>query len=130
MRNIVLSLIALLSVANVHLTLDRWPSTKALSGTVPNARLYLLRVTGKPGESVLLRATGLPREWIASFCTPRVCAPFRVSFQMPRKGELDTELQIIPPDRDKNVKARFTIAALAADARATLVGSTSPKDAR
>jgi hypothetical protein len=104
----------------LHLSLGRWTSAQALNGSVPNVRKYLLRVTGKPGEFVQLAASGLPKGWIVSFCTPSICAPFHESVQLSKSGEFDTELQIIPADSDLRVRTHFTVAARAAGSRVEL----------
>src|SRR5215471_4514470 len=68
------------AAANLKLTLGEWHSTFAAAGGVPNARRYLLRVNGPPRELVTIREAGLPPHWVASFCTSRICAPYRLSF--------------------------------------------------
>jgi hypothetical protein len=43
---------------------------------------YAVRVTAPAGSVVRLSARDVPRGWIASFCTPRVCSPFRVTLPL------------------------------------------------
>jgi hypothetical protein len=50
----------------------------------PGTRSYAVRVTAPAGAVVRLRAADVPRGWTASFCTPRVCAPFTVA--LPVRG--------------------------------------------
>jgi hypothetical protein len=45
-----------------------------------------------------LRAVDVPTGYLASFCTRRVCAPFRVTFVLPRSGRESIELQLIEND--------------------------------
>lgn len=49
----------------------------------PGVRTFAVRVTAPPGTLVRLSALDVPRGWIASFCTPRVCSPQRVSLPVP-----------------------------------------------
>jgi hypothetical protein len=48
----------------------------------PGVRSYAVRVTAPAGSLVRLTARDVPRGWIASFCTPRVCSPFRVTLPL------------------------------------------------
>jgi hypothetical protein len=43
-----------------------------------------------------LSASGLPKRWIGSFCTDRVCAPFRTSVVVPAGGVKVVEFQVVP----------------------------------
>ena len=45
----------------------------------PSVTSYAVRVQAPAGSIVRLRALDVPRGWIASFCTPRVCSPFHVA---------------------------------------------------
>jgi hypothetical protein len=56
---------------------------------------FSVGVSGEPGQVVRLRAVDLASGYIASFCTPHVCAPFRVAFALPRSGRESIELQVI-----------------------------------
>jgi hypothetical protein len=48
----------------------------------PGVRSYAVRVHGPAGSTVRLVALDIPRGWIASFCTPRVCSPFHVTLPL------------------------------------------------
>jgi thiol-disulfide isomerase/thioredoxin/tetratricopeptide (TPR) repeat protein len=67
-----------------------------LPGSVASTYKYRLVVAGTPGKTVALAASGLPKRWIASFCTDRQCAPFRTTVALPASGVKVIELQIIP----------------------------------
>ncbi len=56
---------------------------------------FSVDISGTAGEGVRLRAVGVPNGYIASFCTRRVCAPFRVAFALPNSGRESIELQLI-----------------------------------
>jgi hypothetical protein len=47
-----------------------------------------VRVTAPAATTVRLTARDVPRGWIASFCTPRVCSPFHVV--LPARGGAGT----------------------------------------
>ena len=67
-----------------------------LPGSVSSTFKYRLVVAGTPGKTVALNATGLPKRWIASFCTDRQCAPFRTTVALPSSGVKVIEFQVIP----------------------------------
>ena len=69
-----------------------------LPGSVASTLKYRLVVAGTAGKNVDLRAAGLPKGWVASFCTDRVCAPFKVSVALPQSGVKVIEFQLVPPD--------------------------------
>jgi len=48
----------------------------------PGVRAFAVRVTAPAGTLVRLSALDVPRGWSASFCTPRVCSPFRVTLPL------------------------------------------------
>jgi hypothetical protein len=68
-----------------------------LPGSIPDTIKYRLVVADVPGRSVALRASGVPKGWVASFCSDRVCAPFRVSVAIPDSGVKVVEFQLVPP---------------------------------
>jgi hypothetical protein len=49
----------------------------------PDVREFAVRVTAPAGTQVRLSALDVPRGWIASFCTPRVCSPQHVTLAVP-----------------------------------------------
>lgn len=67
-----------------------------LPGSIASTLKYRLVVTGAPAKSVTLTASGLPKAWIASFCTDKVCAPFRVVTDLPPSGVKVIEFQVVP----------------------------------
>ena len=68
-----------------------------LPGSIPNTFKYRLVVAGAVGKSVALQTAGVPRGWIASFCSDRVCAPFKTSVAIPKSGVKVIEFQLVPP---------------------------------
>jgi peroxiredoxin/tetratricopeptide (TPR) repeat protein len=67
-----------------------------LPGSVASTYKYRLVVAGTPGKTVALAASGLPKHWIASFCSDRQCAPFRTIVALPPSGVKVIEFQVIP----------------------------------
>jgi len=67
-----------------------------LPGSVAGTYKYRLIVAGRPGKSIALSASGLPKRWIASFCSDRQCAPFRTTVALPESGVKVVEFQLIP----------------------------------
>ncbi len=70
-----------------------------LPGSVASTYKYRLVVAGVPGRTVALTAGGLPKRWIASFCSDRQCAPFRTRVALPSSGVKVIEFQVIPEAR-------------------------------
>ena len=69
-----------------------------LPGSVAGTTKFSLRIDGAPRATVALHTVGLPRGWVATFCTKVVCSPFRVSLTLPASGEQVIELQLIHND--------------------------------
>ena len=90
-----------------------------LSGSVPGTAKIGVALSGTPGARVRLHVGGLPKGWIASFCTDRVCAPFKVGLVLPATGRQLIELQVIA--NDERAPAPRTIVVRSADgARASI----------
>jgi peroxiredoxin/Flp pilus assembly protein TadD len=81
---------------STSVTLAPWTGTD-LPGSIPNTIKYRLVVAGLAGKSVALHAAGVPKGWVASFCSDRVCAPFKVSVAIPQSGVKIIEFQLVPP---------------------------------
>jgi peroxiredoxin/predicted negative regulator of RcsB-dependent stress response len=89
------------------LSLAPWTGAD-LPGSIASTFKYRLVVTGAPGAKLTLAASGLPQHWIGSFCTDRVCAPFRTSVVMPVDGVKIVEFQVVPTTEHKGpVNARI-----------------------
>jgi len=67
-----------------------------LPGSVASTYKYRLVVTGAPGTHVALVEHGLPAHWIGSFCSDRVCQPFRTDVDVPAEGAKIVEFQVVP----------------------------------
>ncbi len=67
-----------------------------LPGSVASTVKYRLVVAGSAGRNVALTASGLPKHWIASFCSDRLCSPFHDSVVVPPSGVKVVEFQVIP----------------------------------
>jgi len=77
----------------------------------PGVRAYAVRVSAPEGSLVRLSALDVPRGWIASFCTPRVCSPRHVTVPV-NGGSAAIQLSYAPlasapaPLRELHVAAR------------------------
>ena len=95
--------IAALSVARsagagTSLSLAPWTGAD-LPGSIASTYKYRLVVAGTPGATVALAAAGLPKNWVASFCSDRQCAPFRTSVALPASGVKVLEFQLVPESK-------------------------------
>lgn len=81
--------------AKPALSLAPWTGPD-LPGSIASTIKYRLVITGVPGTKLALAATGLPARWIGSFCTDRVCAPFRTTVVVPPAGVKIVEFQVVP----------------------------------
>ena len=82
------------------LSLAPWTGAD-LPGSIASTFKYRLVVTGAAGAKITLASSGLPQRWIGSFCTDRVCAPFRTSVVMPADGVKIVEFQVVPTTERK-----------------------------
>jgi peroxiredoxin len=80
----------------ISVSLAPWVGAE-LPGSVPNTIKYRLVLAGTAGRNVTLDASGLPKEWVASFCSDKVCAPMHDVVLIPPSGVKIVEFQLIPP---------------------------------
>ena len=97
-------------IALVTLLLSPWTGPSVPTATTAAAK-YKLVVNGAAQQNVELRAAGLPKGWIASFCTDKACAPFRYTLQLDNKGKGVIELAAIRTDDSAPARIRLTITA-------------------
>jgi peroxiredoxin len=86
--------------ARPALSLASWTGPD-LPGSIESTAKYRLVVTGRAGATLRLTVSGLPMHWIGSFCTDRVCAPFRTSIVVPASGVKVIEFQVVPTTEHK-----------------------------
>jgi peroxiredoxin len=77
-------------------SLAPWTGPEA-PGSIPNTIKYRLVVADAAGRDVSLVASDVPKGWVASFCSDRVCAPFKVKVAIPESGVKVVEFQLVPP---------------------------------
>jgi cytochrome c biogenesis protein CcmG/thiol:disulfide interchange protein DsbE len=94
-----------------------------LPGSSPDTAKYRLVVTGSPGRTITLRATDLPKGWIASFCADRICAPLHVTTTLPSSGVKIIEFQVVPPDA-KSLTHVPSVRVIATDGKSTTSAQT------
>ncbi len=76
-----------------------------------NAVKYRLTVRGPAERDVQLRADGVPKGWIASFCTKTLCSPFRYTLELDERGSGTVEFQAIRTDDSAPAHVHVTITA-------------------
>jgi hypothetical protein len=103
-------------LAIVTLALGPWTGPSLPTAT-PAAARYKITLLGPADKSVALRADGLPKGWIASFCTNKACAPFRYTMQLDNQGKGVIEFQAIRTDDAAPSHVRITLAADGAASR-------------
>ena len=80
-----------------RLTLEPWTGANLATATSAAVK-YRLRVEGAPHATLLLRAEGVARGWLAAFCTPFVCSPMRVDVTLPATGKATYQFELIRED--------------------------------
>jgi hypothetical protein len=111
-------------LAIVTLALGPWTGP-SLPTTTPAAVKYKITLTGPAEKTIMLRADGLPKGWIASFCTDKACAPFRYSLQLDGRGKGVIEFQAIRTDDSAPSHVHITLRADGAAARTIDVVASS-----
>jgi cytochrome c biogenesis protein CcmG/thiol:disulfide interchange protein DsbE len=103
-------------------TLAPWTGPD-LPGSIPSTYKYRVALSGPAGETVTLHASGLPKYWIGSFCTDRVCSPFTVRTVIPATGVKVIEFQVIPdgPDTHAHPTVHLDATAGSKTSRATTI---------
>jgi len=106
--------------ANAKTAVSLAPWTGAdLPGSISSTLKYRLVVTGVPGANVTLHAGGLPKSWIASFCTDRVCAPFTVTTALSASGVKVIEFQVVPDGPNRKATPTVRVNATGGGTRAS-----------
>ena len=100
----------MIHVALITLLLSPWKGPSLPTASASAAK-YKLVVFGEQHQSVPLMASGLPRGWVASFCTPRFCSPFRYSVQLDSRGRSTIEFQVIRLDDHAVHRAHVVVSA-------------------
>lgn len=75
-----------------RLTLGAWHGAPAISRDIHN---FTLHVTGRRGATIHLRASDVPKTWLVSFCTGRLCSLQHTSITL-LQGEQAVEISYIP----------------------------------
>ena len=106
------------------LSLAAWTGPD-LPGSIPGTYKYRLVVAGVGGKNVDLRAVGVPKNWIASFCSDRVCAPFHLPVTLPAQGVKVVEFQLVPDKPNAKSGAHVSVIATGGGrtTRATIVAA-------
>lgn len=59
------------------------------------AAKFRVTVSGAPGSSVHLTASGVAKGWIAAFCDMRVCSPWQATEKIPASGRAVIQFELI-----------------------------------
>ncbi|GAC1659400.1 MAG: hypothetical protein NVS9B12_12480 [Vulcanimicrobiaceae bacterium] len=108
--------------------LTLWGSKPALPGSVPYTRKYALSVSAPPGTTLALQAGALPANWVASFCTPHLCAPGHLVLTVPPAGRLRMEFTVVPDTGTRMKVVRIAVSLKAAGMAARLERVSLPSD--
>lgn len=92
-----------------------------LPGSLASTLKYRLTVTGTAGRAVTLRASGLPKGWIGSFCSDKLCAPFESHIAIPAGGVKVVEFQIVPGDTPAAHSFTIQVSAASAQSRTATI---------
>jgi peroxiredoxin/tetratricopeptide (TPR) repeat protein len=82
--------------AGTSLSIAPWTGAE-LPGSIPDTIKYRVVVASTAGKTIALKASDVPKGWVASFCSDKICAPFHVSVAIPEGGVKIVEFQLIPP---------------------------------
>ncbi|HEX5274627.1 MAG TPA: hypothetical protein VFW34_05065 [Candidatus Rubrimentiphilum sp.] len=72
---------------------------------------WAMTVRGVPHARVQLSADGVAPGWVASFCTPRLCAPFHTIAALDGKGIARYQFSLIRTDPKATAHTRASIRA-------------------
>ena len=91
-----------------------------LPGSIPDTIKFRVIVAGGAGKTIALKATDVPKGWVASFCSDKVCAPFHTSVDIPESGVKIVEFQLVPPSAKATApKVRITSSGDGSESSAT-----------
>jgi tetratricopeptide (TPR) repeat protein len=106
------------SRATMGVSMAPWTGPE-LPGSVASTYKFRVALSGPPGRTVTLRASGLPQSWIASFCSDRMCSPFTLVATIPASGVKIVEFQVIPGDAHASAHPTVRVSAKADGAEQT-----------
>lgn len=100
----------------VTLSIQPWTGTD-LQTTTSDAAKYRLLVSGRPEQTVRLKASQVAQGWLAAFCTPKLCAPQHVSVKLPRSGQAFLQFELI---RESDAAPKQSGATIVSDSGASV----------
>lgn len=89
-----IAMLVALAQPATHLSILPWTGND-LQTTSADAVKYRLEVTGPPNAAIHLHTSGVADGWLAAFCTPKICSPQRVDFDLPRSGQATFQFELI-----------------------------------
>jgi hypothetical protein len=99
-----------LILALVTLVLAPWHGA-SLPTASSDAVKFKLTVYGAAAQHVELRAAGVPKGWVASFCTKTLCSPLRYSMDLNGRGIGVVEFAAIRTGESAPKHAQMTVTA-------------------
>jgi hypothetical protein len=105
-------------------------SATTTSTTTTPAKLYVMvRNPSAQTRTVHFVATGLPAHWLLSFCTAKVCEPYKTAITLAPGASQRVELQVVPlvgagGDWSMSVSTKGSTAQVKVNAKATRVAVT------
>ena len=100
----------MMTLALITLLAGPWKGP-SLPTVAPGSQKYKLTLRGPADASVELRAQGLPKGWIGSFCTARICSPFHYTLELNDRGSGEIEFAAIRTDAASPAHVHVTITA-------------------
>lgn len=91
---ILFAMLLALAQAATHLAIEPWTGSD-FQVTTGAAAKYRLEVSGKPNDTIHLRARGVATGWLAAFCTPKLCSPQQVDVALPHSGTAVFQFELI-----------------------------------
>jgi hypothetical protein len=86
-------------LALVTVLLSPWKGPSLPTAPTANYETsWAMTVRGAPHARVVLQAAGVAKGWVASFCTPRLCAPFHTLATLDSKGLARYQFSLIRTD--------------------------------
>ena len=80
-----------------------------VAAVAPAVADYRFTVHGAAGEVVHLRTHGIPHGWLVTFCTGKLCEPYRYDTTLDSRGHAQADLRVFPREAHPVALRRFTV---------------------
>jgi len=75
----------------------------------PAVAEYRFTVRGSAGQAVHVRTAGVPKDWLVTFCTRKVCTPYRFDGTLDGTGRAHADLRVFPTGEPHRAFHAFTV---------------------